>query len=164
MVSSADNSKQQEIKEILQTEVECVQILLKTLEQEYEALAERHSTILEEVVRDKQEKVHKLEVVSRRREQLMASFDSANKDGSQRDQFSDDEQLKKLWNELVSAAEACREKNRVNGSIVELVSRQSRHALDILHGISPDTSSVSELYDNVGKTKSFANKRSLVHV
>ena len=170
MVMSANN-QQQEIKQILQTEVECVHLLLKSLELEYEALAEHNSATLEEVVRDKQEKILQLEVVSRQREKLLASFDSANADveadesqQSRRYQFNDNKQLTELWNELVKVAEECREKNRVNGSIVELVSRQSRHALDILRGIAPDMSAASELYDNAGHTKSITNKRSLVHI
>ncbi len=167
MVTS-ENNQQQEIKQILQTEVECVHLLLKSLELEYEALAEHHSAALEEVVRDKQEKIQQLEVVSRQREKLLASFDNANTNveagENKHYQFNDNKQLAALWDELVNVAEECREKNRVNGSIVELVSRQSRHALDILRGIAPDTSAASEIYDNAGHTKSFANKRSLVHV
>ena len=170
MVTSANN-QHQEVKQILQTEVECVHLLLKSLELEYDALAQHNSAALEEVVRDKQEKIQKLEVVSRQREKLLASFDGVNTDvnadenqQNKRYQFNDDEQLAVLWSELVNLAEECCEKNRVNGSIVELVSRQSRHALDILRGIAPDALAVSELYDNAGQTKSFANKRSLVHV
>ena len=170
MVTSQDN-KQQEIKQILQTEVECARLLLKSLELEYEALAEHHSAVLEEVVRDKQEKIQQLEAISRRREKLLASFEGVNADAeadqnqqNKRYQFNDNQQLTELWSELINVAEECREKNRVNGSIVEQVSRQSRHALDILRGIAPDTSAASELYDNAGQTKSYANKRSLVHV
>ena len=170
MVTS-ENNQQQEIKQILQTEVECVRLLLKSLELEYEALAEHNSATLEEVVRDKQERIQQLEVISRRREDLLVSFDSAsdnvNTDENIQNknyQFNDDRQLTELWSELVNVAEECREKNRVNGSIVELVSRQSRHALDILRGIAPDALAVSELYDNAGHTKSLTNKRSLVHI
>jgi flagellar biosynthesis/type III secretory pathway chaperone len=170
MVTSANN-QQQEIKQILQTEVECVRLLLKSLELEYEALAGHHSAALEEVVRDKQERMQQLEVISRRREKLLASFDGVNTDVNADENqqnkhylFNDDKLLTELWSELVNVAEECREKNRVNGSVVELVSRQSRHALDILRGIAPDSLAVSELYDNAGHTKSFSNKRSLVHI
>lgn len=170
MITSANN-QQQEVKQILQAEVECAHLLLKSLEQEYEALAEHNSAALEEVVLNKQEKIQQLEVVSRQREKLFAFFDGVktevNADESRQNkryQFNNDKQLVMLWNELLNLAEQCYEKNRVNGSIVELVSRQSRHALDILRGIAPDTSAASELYDNAGHTKSFANKRSLVHV
>ena len=79
MVTSVNN-QQQEIKQILQTEIECVRLLLNSLELEYEALAEHQSATLEEVVRDKQIKIQQLEVVSRQRERLLASFDSANAD------------------------------------------------------------------------------------
>jgi len=174
MVTSANN-QQLEIKQILQTEVECVRLLLKSLELEYEALAGHHSATLEEIVRDKQERIQQLEVISRRREALLESFDSAadnvntgaKADKSQQNkhyQFNGNKQLDELWSELVKLAEECREKNRLNGTIVEMVSRQSRHALDILRGIAPGTSADSELYDNAGHTKSFSNKRSLVHI
>ena len=166
-MDTSANNQQQEIKQILQTEVECVHLLLKSLEQEYEVLAQHNSAALEEVVRDKQEKIQQLEVVSKQREKLLASFDGVNVDEKQQNkhyQFNDNEQLTALWSELVNLAEECCEKNHVNGRIVELVSRQSRHALDILRGIAPDAPATSELYDNAGQTKSFANKRSLVHV
>ena len=162
------NNQQQEIKQILQTEIECVNLLLQSLDQEYEALAGHQATALEDVVRDKQARIQKLEVITRQREKLLASFDSVTVDEDQNKNkhyhFNDNRQLAELWDELVHVAEKCRDKNRVNGSIVELVSRQSRHALDILHGIVPGGSSTSEVYDNAGQTKAFANKRSLVHV
>ncbi len=172
MITSSEN-QQQEIKKILQTEVECAHLLLKALDLEYEALAEHHTATLEEIVQEKQEKIQQLEIISQQREELFASFgitfDKSNVDTDKSEQnacaaFNGNGQLTSLWNELVNIAEQCRDKNRVNGRIVELVSRQSRHALDILRGIAPATSASSELYDNAGQTKSFPNKRSLVHV
>ncbi len=159
--------QQQQIKQLLQSEIECINSLSQSLEQEYEALAEQHAEALENVVRSKQQRIQQLEVVSRQREQLLGSIDSINVSeaaGESKQYQFDDQQLTVLWNELVSAAENCRDKNRVNGSIVELVSRQSRHALDILHGIAPGSTTISETYNNEGQTKAFANKRSLVHV
>jgi flagellar biosynthesis/type III secretory pathway chaperone len=180
MITSSNN-QQQEIKQIMQKEVDCVHLLLKSLELEYEALADPHCATLEDIVRDKHEKIKQLEIVSKRREELLATFDivipdvGSNKvNNNKYYQFNDTlfdngGQLAELWNELLNVAEQCRDKNRVNGNIVELASRQSRHALDILRGIAPVTSTASELYDNGlynsrGQTKSFANKRTLVHV
>ncbi len=175
MISSSDN-QHQEIKQILQMEVDCAHLLLKALDMEYEALAEPQCATLEEIVQDKQEKIKQLEIASKRREELLASFAIINPDFDSNNtkqkvcyQFNDDifansRQLTELWDELVNVAEKCRDKNRLNGSIIELVSRQSRHALDILRGIAPATSAASELYNNAGQTKSIANKRSLVHV
>lgn len=149
-------------------EIECAQMLLQSLELEYEALAVHKAAALEDVVRDKQEKIQQLELVSRQREKLLVSFEvvsqGKNNEPNKHYQFNGDKQLIDLWNELIDVAEKCREKNRVNGSIVEVVSKQSRHALDILQGILPDSSSVSELYDNAGQTTKSANKRSLVQV
>lgn len=163
-----DNSKQQQIKQVFQQEIECAQKLLQSLDLEYEALAEHHVATLEDVVHVKQERILQLELVSRQREKLLTAFDgvsiTSDSENNQKYQFNADEQLTGLWNQLVDIAEKCRDKNRINGSIVEVISKQSRHALDILHGILPESSSTSELYDNAGQTTKSANKRSLVQV
>lgn len=167
-MATIENSKQQEIKQLFQQEVDCANKLLQSLDSEYSALAEYHTSALEEVVREKQNIILQLELISRQREELLAPMEGINisksTEKNQSYQFNDDAQLSLLWNELISVAEKCREKNRINGSIVELVSKQSRHALDILHGILPNASSASELYDNAGQTTRAANKRSLVQV
>ena len=158
-------NKQQEISQVIQKEIECARMLLQSLDQEFAALAERHADALEEAVSVKQERIQQLELVSRQREKLLIPYSGVTVDkNNQHYQFNGDKQIAQLWNELVYVAEKCREKNRVNGSIVELVSKQSRHALDILHGILPDASSVSELYNNAGQTTKSVNKRSIVQV
>lgn len=166
MISS--NNQQHDIKQLLRAEVEAISLLSQSLELEYEALAKQHADALEDVVRTKQERIQQLENITRQRENLLASLDSVTVNESsgenKRYQFNGNQELAELWNDVVVAAEKCRDKNRVNGSIVELASRQSRHALDILHGITPETTAVSETYDNAGQTRSFANKRTLVHV
>ncbi len=165
---SIDLKQQQEIQQVLQREIECARKLMQSMDLEYQALAEQHADALENVVRDKQERIQQLELMSRQREKLLVSIngEAVTNDSkhSKKDQFGGNKLLTGLWNELVEIAEKCREKNRVNGSIVELVSIQSRHALDILYGILPDTSSMSELYDNTGQATKSANKRSLVQV
>jgi len=164
---SIENTQQLEIKQVFQQEINCARLLLQSLDLEYDALAKHHADALEEVVRDKQERINQLELISRQREKLLAPFRSseAGDDEQQSNyQFAGNAELARLWDELVDIAEKCRDKNRVNGSIVELVSKQSRHALDILHGILPNTSPMSELYDNTGQATKSANKRSLVQV
>lgn len=165
-MATFDSSTQQQIKQVFQREIECAQMLLQSLDLEYEALAEHHAARLEDVVHDKQERIRQLELVSQQREQLLSSIDGIKviSDGHNKYQFNADAQLTSLWNELVDIAEKCRDKNRINGSIVEVVSKQSRHALDILQGILPGSSSTSELYDNAGNTTKSSNKRSLVQV
>lgn len=159
------NTNRDAIKNAFQKEIECAQLLLQSLDLEYTALTEQHTEALEEVVRDKQEKILHLESFSMHREKLLSQFQGVtikNSGKNKNYQFSSDEQLTDLWNKLVEIAETCRDKNRINGSIVEVFSKQSRHALDILHGILPDSSSTSELYNNSGQTVKSSDKRSLV--
>ncbi len=165
---SIETTQQPEIKQVFKKEIECAHMLLQSLDLEYEALAKQHADALEEVVHIKQQRINQLELISRQREKLLVSYKVSNTEDDDQPnnhyQFGADTELNALWDELVNIAEKCRDKNRVNGSIVELVSRQSRHALDILHGILPDTSSISELYDNTGQATKSSNKRSLVQV
>jgi flagellar biosynthesis/type III secretory pathway chaperone len=159
-VDTFDNSNREAIRQAFQNEIECAQMLLQTLDLEYAALTDNHTAALEEVVQEKQEKIQQLESISIYREKLLTEFQHADISN----QFPDDEQLTSLQNKLVDIAETCREKNRINGSIVEVISKQSRHALDILHGILPESSPISELYNNTGQTIKSSNKRSLVQV
>lgn len=158
-----EDARQQQLVSLLQREVDHVKRLMHSLELEYTALAEPHTTALEEVVRSKQETIHELELIGRQREALLVSNNAATdgQSGNMDDLITSNRQLSALWEELVTLAEQCQEKNRINGSIVELVSRQSRHALDILHGISPKLSSTPELYDQSGNKTQFAETHSL---
>lgn len=162
------NNQQQEIMQIFQNEIDCAHMLLQSLDMEYEALSNHRTDALNDAVQDKQAKIQQLEAVSRQREKLLETFSAVtinkNNKADKIYQFNGNEQLAALWNALVDVAEKCRDKNRVNGSIVDIVSKQSRHALDILHGILPDTSSASEVYDQAGQTSKFTDKRSLVQV
>ncbi|HHJ36349.1 MAG TPA: flagellar protein FlgN [Gammaproteobacteria bacterium] len=165
---SLENSQQQTARQILQSEIDCAHSLLQSLDQEYEALAEHRAETLEEIVRNKQEKIRQLEHTSRQRERLLATVENITvceqHENNKHYQFNGNKQLNDLWDELVDIAERCRHKNRVNGSIVDLISRQSRHALDILQGIVPGGGTDSEVYDQSGRTQALSSKRSLVHV
>ncbi len=144
--------KQQELVSLLQREVNQVQNLMHSLEQEYAALAERRADNLEDVVRRKQEAIAELESIGKQRENLLAAMNTTADEQIRYavSRPAANEPLSSLWNELVLLAAKCQEMNRINGSIVELASRQSRHALDILQGISPNTASSPELYDRSG--------------
>jgi len=166
-VHAVDNQqedvKRQELVLLLQREVNQVQNLMHSLEEEYAALAEQHTATLEEVVRKKQETIRELEHIGQQRESLLSSMNTSTEEQlyNAGHKSTGNKQLSALWNELVLLAEKCQEMNRINGSIVELVSRQSRHALDILHGISPNISSRPELYDQSGYKTISAETHSL---
>ena len=165
-VDNGAGGKQHELELLLQREINQLQQLMHELEEEYAALAEQHTATLEDIVRKKQETIRELERVGQQRETLLASMNttteeqlklSVHQSGTPRP----NNQLSGLWNELVLLAEKCQEMNRINGSIVELVSRQSRHALEILHGISPKLSAKPELYDQSGYKTISAETHSL---
>jgi len=75
---------------------------------------------------------------------------------SQKYQFNADQQLTGLLHTLVDIAERCRDKNRINGSIVEVVSRQSRHPqikaamrLIFMRRIAPDIKTIPRSHVSV---------------
>jgi flagellar biosynthesis/type III secretory pathway chaperone len=166
-INAANNPQadfqQQELVKVLQRELNQVQNLMHSLEQEYAALAEQHTTTLEDVVRKKHEIIRELEQIGQQRENLLVSMNTSAEEqlNLAANSATGNQQLSTLWNELMLLAEKCQEMNRINGSIVELVSRQSRHALDILHGISPNVSSRPELYDQSGYKTVSAETHSL---
>jgi flagellar biosynthesis/type III secretory pathway chaperone len=155
--------RQQELVQVLRRELNHVQNLMHSLEQEYAALAEQHTETLEDVVRQKQEIISELAQIGKQRETLLASMNSSTEEqlALAANSSTGNKQLSALWSELMLLAEKCQEMNRINGSIVELVSRQSRHALDILHGISPNVSTRPELYDQSGYKTISAETHSL---
>lgn len=159
------DNKLQEIEQVFLREIDGARLLLKALEIEHDALAKHHTESLEVAVREKQERIHQLELISKKREALLAPLISTSGDANENKlyQFDGNRQLISLWHQLVDIAEKCRETNRINGSIVELASRQTREALDILQGILPEHST-SELYDRVGNTTKTINKRELLQV
>ena len=165
-VDSEISVKQQELVLLLQREVNQLQQLMHELEEEYAALAEQHTATLEDIVRRKQETIRELERIGQQRETLLVSMNTTTEEQLKLALHTSstptaNKQLSVLWNELVLAAEKCQEMNRINGSIVELVSRQSRHALEILHGISPKATARPELYDQSGYKTISAETHSL---
>lgn len=155
MANNLVHSQQIELMQILRHEIECMHSLMRSMEQEHTALAEHHTEILEDVILDKQETIQKLETVEKKRESLLMAMgaDSSNIN----DLFKGNKQLSALWEELIVLAGKCQKKNRINGSIVDLVTHQSQHALNILQGISPG----DELYDYSGQSRQFTESHSL---
>lgn len=157
-------SSQQHILRVIQAEIDCTHGLLQSLELEYSTLMKRDVEAFEDAVHAKQDIIRQLERISAQREKLLRPYHLSTNDSRQGQAvpFDANSQLMALWDELVGIAEKCRDRNRVNGRIIELASKQAGHALDILHGIVPGSSSMNELYDNAGKTTKSINKRNLV--
>lgn len=60
-----------------------------------------------------------------------------------------DARLTRRWSEITSLLQRCRERNAVNGGIVELQLHHVRRALDVLQGRAPD----GDTYGRRGETR-----------
>lgn len=155
---------QQQIADSLQNEIDAISRLLEYLEQEHTALANSDPDVLNRVVNEKHEAIHRLESISKHREQCMLQQFGYSVGLDADNPFEQNQTLASLWSKLVTLAQQCRDKNRINGAIVEGLSRQSRQALDILHGLLPSNSANTGTYDHTGHTFNSSEKRSLTHV
>lgn len=167
MAVSQAGSRNTAIEQLLQQEIACARTLVHLLEQEYAALAQRDIGRLDTIIPEKRNAIADLESLGQRRETLLAQRHSSTSDaatytgdGENKNPFSGDSRQSDLWDELRSLAQQCQEKNQVNGRIVEIGYRQSRVALDVLHGVAP----CSELYDSSGRTTQSASKKPIVQV
>jgi len=107
------DGKQRELVQLLQREVNYVQNLMHSLEQEYAALAEQHTSTLEEVVRKKQETIRELEHIGRQREALLTAMNTSTEEQLKHaaNISTGNRQLSALWNELITLADKCQEMN-----------------------------------------------------
>lgn len=133
-------SGQQDLSAILHSEIDCSNVLMQFLTQEATALAEHNVAALQLVIQDKQNIILQLERLGQQREAILAASDA--------DLLGESPELSNLWQKLLTVAGQCQQKNRINGSVIELGYRQSKQALDILKGGATQ----SELYNNSGQT------------
>jgi len=141
--------------QLLQAEIACARKLVLALDQEYAALTRRDTAAISSMTQHKREIIAELESMGRTRDALMAppgSMLAAPVAGAGGEPYHDDPRLSGLWNELKSVALQCKEKNLINGRIVEVGFQQSRQALDILHGVNSETG----LYDKSGRASASA--------
>ncbi len=165
MAPQQHHSAEQQLGDLMKREISAVTRLLQSLDREYAALAEQQPDALEQVVRNKQLEISQLERITQQREQLMQCMNihvGSTTDNKQL--FKNNGYLSSLWRQLVSLAEQCRHKNRINGGVVDTVTRQSQQALQVLRGVAPEFASASGLYDQTGHTASMPVKRSLTQV
>ena len=134
------NQEKEQLTIQLQGEIRFTQNLHQSLEMESNALIASDITALEKATADKSQYIHQLELLAQERETLVATIGG--------EQLLEVEPCLSLWQDLLTLAASCQEKNLINGSIIKMGIRQSQKALDILQGI-PDK---PELYNHSGQT------------
>lgn len=140
MIRQQHNHQLNELYLLLEGEISCTRKLLETLNRETEILVDRDISALESFTAEKAELINQLKSIAEQRETLLTELAD--------EPLKTDDQAATLWQDLMSLAANCQEKNHVNGSIIEIGYRQSQQALDILQG----TARKPELYDHAGQT------------
>ena len=140
MIRQQHNHQLNELYLLLEGEISYSRKLLETLNRETEILVARDISALESFTAEKVELINQLKSIAEQRETLLTELDG--------EPLKTDDQAAALWQDLMSLAANCQEKNYINGSIIETGYRQSQQALDILQG----TARKPELYDQAGQT------------
>jgi len=155
------NSTNQALHQALQLEINCAEQMLTALTDESQALGTHEPEKLETATQIKHQKMQQLEQAGKERDRILAT--SANGQPP----FTDNHPLNVLWTELMQLAEQCQQLNHVNGSIIERSYQQSRHALDILHGLDGTTNTLTKKldgYNQNGQTTYSNRSRSIAQV
>ncbi len=157
-------TQQQQLSELLQQEIQLLDRLMQSLEREYDSLQQRDPEVLEPAVKEKQRDVIALEKVSRERKSLLDTMlggDSSKLDVA--GVLKEDNQLTRLWTQLTSKALQCKDRNRMNGAVVEALSRTVGQALDVIQG-KQEATAAAGINDQSGHAVAGAVKHSLTQV
>ena len=150
----------QSLHTILTREVECTESLLSCLGAERTALARRDMPALEETTREKLQHTEELEKLEQQREQLVAALGfGADADGLRAcfKSLPQADNLVRLWQQVLTNIESCRNGNLTNGGILEASRRHVEQALLILRGQSGTPS----LYNPNGDSTANLGQRDL---
>ncbi len=166
------HTQQQQIRQILEHEISRAEQLLLALQTETTALGEHTPEPLEVALQTKLEKMQQLEQATNQREQLLNTIVNSNRKSAVLDYgrlFEHNEDLQQRWQSLMALAKRCQQLNHVNGTLVERGYQQSRHALEILHGLTPfghtdNSINSSDGYDHAGQTTYSNRTHSLAQV
>jgi len=151
----------QALHQALQLEISCARQMLVALTDESEALGTREPEKLETATQIKHQKMQQLEQAGKERDRVLATS------ASSQPPFTDNQALNVLWTELMQLAEQCQQLNRVNGSIIERGYQQSRHALEIFHGLDGTANTLTnnlDGYNQNGQTTYSKRSRSIAQV
>ena len=151
---------QQALEHLLIQEVQCTERLLACLNAERTALAQRDMDALEQTTGEKLQHTLELEQLDRQREDLLSQLGFATDAEGLRQCFKrlpQADNLKRLWQQILSNLDACRNGNLTNGGILEAGRQHVEQALSILRGQCGTPS----LYKSGGDTTADLGRREL---
>lgn len=151
---------QQSLQKVLAEQAQCSERLLACLQAERRALSQRDMDALQQTTQDKLQCTQQLEQLERQREILIAELGfSADSDGLKQclNSLPHPDRVKRLWQQVLTNIEACREGNLANGGILEAGRQHVEQALCILRG----QSGTPALYSPNGNTATDLGQREL---
>lgn len=153
------------IKVCLEDEIKYAEALLELLAGERDALATNNGDAIEQLALQKRTLAEQLETsAGRRSSHLLEHTGIAAVDMhdfiENNPSTENAPQLKALWEQLVDLLNQCRDKNRLNGSILDMSQRAIKQTIAVLQGHGH----ANELYGRAGKTVSTASGHSLTRV
>ena len=155
-----NNNINQALQQALQLEISYAEQMLSALNDESDALGTHEPEKLEAATQIKHHKMQLLEQAGKERDKVLASTNS-------QPPFTETPPLNSLWTKLMKLAEQCQQLNRVNGCVIERGYQQSRHALDILHGLDGTANTLTKKldgYNQNGQTTYSSRSRSIAQV
>lgn len=146
---SITEQEQKQLLVLLQSEIRFTRKLYQALEQEADALIASNLEGLQQATADKSDQIRQLELIAQQRDVLVETIGG--------EALFENEPYASLWQDLLTLAASCQEKNLINGGIIKTGIRQSQQALDILQGVP----NKPELYNQSGHTTRSAKTSNL---
>tara|TARA_B100001540_G_scaffold314303_2_gene338965 strand:+ start:2464 stop:2937 length:474 start_codon:yes stop_codon:yes gene_type:complete len=145
---------QQQLRALLDQEVENLQSLLEILTREYDSLARSDVAALEQGTALKNQALSIQAGLASKRHHLLSTHLGGHSDKQLADYVagSGDAALQAAFARLSELAEQCHDNNRSNGRLIAQKQAQTRGALDILR----HTDSTGATYSHAGKTSADA--------
>jgi flagella synthesis protein FlgN len=151
---------QQTLQTVLAQEAHCSERLLACLQAERRALSQRDMDALQQTTQEKLQHTQQLEQLEQQRETLVSRLGFATDSAGLKQCFNSlpqSDHLKRLWQQILSNIDACRNGNLTNGGILEASRQHVEQALCILRG----QSGTPALYSPGGNTAADLGQREL---
>ena len=153
--------EEQQLTILLNSELTCLQNLLDTLNQEFEALTNSDIEALEQITLQKNTALAKQAEATISRQNFAATLMNTNVTDENTEQglqqlianYENQVDLSKTINKLQLLAEQCQTTNRSNGRLILQKQKHTRNALDILRQADSNPSTYSGQGDTVTRTE-----------
>lgn len=147
-----NNANNQNLHKILNEELKVMMSLVQLLGQEQSILVENQPSLLEEITSNKNQCLILLGDIGKKRMSEFAQLEITGKESSIHDYFQSstaESEIKKVWNELMTASSKAQEMNKTNGILINRQLNLNQSTLNILQ----QTNANESLYGANGQAK-----------